>query len=313
MKKLLFLLIVIVPVAWFGRGVFFGDELSVLNAPVSEVRVTVVEDSVPLEVTAHARTVGEVFSAIGSPLGEYDRVLPGAETVVRDGMTIEVVRMRSVTLVVDGDERTVVTRAPDVAALLAEAGETVGDSDEVLPSLLHMVSDEMIVELLHVETREETREVSVPFETVTREDDDVKFGATEVLAEGTKGVATVTERVTFKGGEEIDREEISRVVTTAPEDRIVATGTKLELGKKHIGVASWYAYKDCDCAANPWLPKGSYVKVTNTANGKSVVVMINDRGPFVPGRIIDLDKTAFEKIASPYRDGVIDVIMEEVK
>ena len=56
---------------------------------------------------------------------------------------------------------------------------------------------------------------------------------------------------------------------------------------------------------------GSYAKVTNTANGKSVIVQINDRGPFGPGRIIDLDKVAFAKIAS-IGAGVIGVKVEEV-
>ncbi|PJA85492.1 MAG: septal ring lytic transglycosylase RlpA family lipoprotein, partial [Candidatus Moranbacteria bacterium CG_4_9_14_3_um_filter_45_14] len=56
---------------------------------------------------------------------------------------------------------------------------------------------------------------------------------------------------------------------------------------------------------------GSFVKVTNTENGKSVIVKINDRGPFVPSRIIDLDKVAFAKIAS-IGAGVIAVRMEEI-
>ena len=41
-------------------------------------------------------------------------------------------------------------------------------------------------------------------------------------------------------------------------------------------------------AANRSLPFGSKVRVTNTKNGQSVVVTITDRGPFVPGRVIDL-------------------------
>jgi rare lipoprotein A len=56
---------------------------------------------------------------------------------------------------------------------------------------------------------------------------------------------------------------------------------------------------------------GSYVKVTNTANGKSVIVKINDRGPFGGGRIIDLDKVAFQEIAS-LGQGVAQVKMEEI-
>lgn len=59
-------------------------------------------------------------------------------------------------------------------------------------------------------------------------------------------------------------------------------------------------------AAHLKLPFGTRVKVTNSANNKSVVVRINDRGPYIQGRIIDLSKAMFEKIADSSA-GVIDV------
>ena len=49
-------------------------------------------------------------------------------------------------------------------------------------------------------------------------------------------------------------------------------------------------------AAHKTLPFGTKVKVTNVRNGKSVNVRINDRGPFVAGRMIDLSKEAAKKI-----------------
>jgi len=51
-------------------------------------------------------------------------------------------------------------------------------------------------------------------------------------------------------------------------------------------------------AAHPKLPFGTRVKVTNRANGRSVVVRINDRGPFKKGRVIDLTPTAARAIGS---------------
>jgi rare lipoprotein A len=45
-------------------------------------------------------------------------------------------------------------------------------------------------------------------------------------------------------------------------------------------------------AAHRSLPFGTKVKVTNQRNGKAVVVRINDRGPFIKGRVIDLSKAA---------------------
>lgn len=62
-------------------------------------------------------------------------------------------------------------------------------------------------------------------------------------------------------------------------------------------------------AAHKTLPFDTRVRVTNTANGKSVVVRINDRGPFVAGRCIDLARGAFSKIAS-LSSGVIDARYE---
>jgi rare lipoprotein A len=76
------------------------------------------------------------------------------------------------------------------------------------------------------------------------------------------------------------------------------------------GIASWYGRKFhgqrtssgesydmyAMTAAHPTLPIPSYARVTNPANGRSVVVRINDRGPFHSGRVIDLSYTAAWKL-----------------
>jgi len=82
-----------------------------------------------------------------------------------------------------------------------------------------------------------------------------------------------------------------------------------------IGTASWYGeifqgkptasgepYEMYDMtAAHLTLPMGSYVKVTNLRNGKAVVVRVNDRGPIVPGRIIDLSYGAAQALQFRHR------------
>jgi rare lipoprotein A len=64
-------------------------------------------------------------------------------------------------------------------------------------------------------------------------------------------------------------------------------------------------------AAHLTLPFGTYVRVTNISNNRSVVVRINDRGPFVRGRIIDLSKVAAYDLGMIDK-GVADVILEVV-
>jgi rare lipoprotein A len=49
-------------------------------------------------------------------------------------------------------------------------------------------------------------------------------------------------------------------------------------------------------AAHRQLPLGTKIRVTNLENGKSVVLVVNDRGPFVPGRLVDVSKRAAEDL-----------------
>lgn len=81
-------------------------------------------------------------------------------------------------------------------------------------------------------------------------------------------------------------------------------------GGKETGLASYYSesyngkktangeiYNSSKMtAAHKKLPFGTKVKVTNLSNGKTVKVRINDRGPFIEGRIIDLTRAAADKL-----------------
>jgi rare lipoprotein A len=66
-------------------------------------------------------------------------------------------------------------------------------------------------------------------------------------------------------------------------------------------------------AAHKKLPFGTKVKVTNEANGKSVIVEITDRGPFVKTREIDLSKRAFMDITKHKGAGAMNVTIETIE
>ena len=63
-------------------------------------------------------------------------------------------------------------------------------------------------------------------------------------------------------------------------------------------------------AAHKKLPFGTYIRVTNEANGKSVVVEVIDRGPFVRSREIDLSRRAFMEISGNKSSGKMTVTLE---
>jgi rare lipoprotein A len=94
-------------------------------------------------------------------------------------------------------------------------------------------------------------------------------------------------------------------------------------GASQQGLASYYADKyhgrktansetfdvNAMTAAHRTLPFNTRVRVTNLKNDRSVVVRINDRGPFIEGRVIDLAPAAARKI-DMIRDGVVPVKLE---
>lgn len=66
-------------------------------------------------------------------------------------------------------------------------------------------------------------------------------------------------------------------------------------------------------AAHRKFPFGTKLKITNEANGKSVIVEVTDRGPFTRGRDIDLTKKAFMEIAGSKYGGALKVTIESIQ
>ena len=246
---------------------------------------------------------------------------------------------RDLPVLVRDRDRTVEIAAPaamTVEEILREGGFSLGENDFLSADPAARAGELSVdaegkrrLEITRVELREEKKEVVFAAGEVIKEDPSLPRGKRKISRPGQDGLAEVIYSVRYENGRETARVEVGREILRPPRTEIVLVGTaepsppspvasapaaakkKLKLGKKHKGLASWYRHKGGMFAASPWLPLGSRVKVTNRANGKSVVVTINDRGPFVPGRIIDLDKAAFEKIASPGA-GVIEVKLREV-
>jgi rare lipoprotein A len=88
---------------------------------------------------------------------------------------------------------------------------------------------------------------------------------------------------------------------------VAVTGALTIPASAQCGRASWYALTSKTAsgermnpaamtAAHRTLPFGTKVRVTNKNNGRSVVVRINDRGPFIRGRVLDLSKAAAKRL-----------------
>jgi rare lipoprotein A len=110
---------------------------------------------------------------------------------------------------------------------------------------------------------------------------------------------------------------VRRQVT--PSEHHVATATPAKGG----GVASFYSEGRSTAsgekfdpneltAAHPTLPFGTKLRVTNTATGKSVTVRVNDRGPYVPGRVVDVSYSAAQALGMVH-SGTANVKLDVVQ
>ena len=114
----------------------------------------------------------------------------------------------------------------------------------------------------------------------------------------------------------------NRPYTVLGKDYVPATSLR---AYKERGIASWYGRKFhglktsngetydmyAMTAAHPTLPLPSYARVTNVATGKSVVVRVNDRGPFLHDRVIDLSYAAAHRIGIAAK-GSGEVVVEAI-
>jgi rare lipoprotein A len=119
----------------------------------------------------------------------------------------------------------------------------------------------------------------------------------------------------------MDRKSKSALVAATLTAAMVM-GLSINDAAAQCGRASWYALHSRTAsgermnpsaltAAHRTLPFGTRVKVTNRKNGKSVVVRINDRGPFIKGRVLDLSKGAANRLGF-IKSGHTSICMAQV-
>jgi len=130
--------------------------------------------------------------------------------------------------------------------------------------------------------------------------------------------------------EAIRRDKVKKAPYVVNGRRYVPMSLEASRNYEETGIASWYGYetyrqKDGHMTANgeafhpngltaahKYLPLPTFVKVTNLENRRSIILRVNDRGPFVEGRIIDLSAGAARKLGF-YEQGTARVRVEALE
>lgn len=111
--------------------------------------------------------------------------------------------------------------------------------------------------------------------------------------------AAMVELVPVQPAAQVPAPEAEVAAPSAPAETVLGSGSASYYAAKFHGrrTASGERFDNGEMtAAHRTLPFGTRVRVTNPANGRSVVVRINDRGPFTRGRLIDVSRAAAEEL-----------------
>ena len=307
-----YLLPILILLVIFFSWKFFVREKRVLGLSSQPNKVTLNDNGISGSVETNANSVQEFLDEQDLKISDKDIIYPGKESSIIPGTKINIQRIKNVSVIADGEEIEIYGFEETVEKISLADHRNFKGEDIIKPLRESFAYNDLKIKITRVEIKEEIEEESITFKTIEEEEDnELSWRTKKVTQKGVKGTKEIKYEVAYHDGEEISRKIINTEIVEEPVSEIVTQGTYVKLGKSHTGLASWYAYTGTMSAANPWLPMGSYVKVTNKDNGKSVIVKINDRGPFGEGRIIDLDKIAFEKIAS-LGQGIANVKMEEI-
>ena len=285
---------------------------STKNFNSDQKKIELTDNNLNFELTSKAGTIEEFLSEHKIALKENDLIIPSKNTKLFSGASIIIKRAKNITIK-EANKKTQTYSLLDTVeqAIWENKDINLSDDDITNPARQSLISDGMEIAVIHVVIKEETKKQDIDFKTISNEDDKLGWRVKKVTQKGIKGVREIRYKVVYHDNKEISRKVLESNVVKEPTEEIVTQGTYMKLGKANKGQGTWYAWKGGLFAASTTLPRGAYAKVTNTENGKSVVVQINDYGPQGKGRIIDLDKVAFEKLA-PLGAGVIGVKVEQV-
>lgn len=247
------------------------------------------------------------------------------EKLVTDYIAIK--KATTVVLKVDGQEHEIITWAETVQDLLEEQKIELSGGDIVNMPLDRTLKSGHDIKVVRIINKMVTEEESIPAFNSYYFDSKLQLGSQKVHQQSKDGTKKITYNVTYNDGVEVDRKKIEEVVVAQAVPGIIYQNTK-ELASRSsreyavVGVASYYGAKfhgrntasgevynmNALTAAHRTLPFGTIVEVTFMTTGRTVTVRINDRGPFIAGRIIDLSEAAAKQVGlRPYGIGEVRI------
>lgn len=274
-------------------------------------------------------TVREVLEQTGITVASEDYMsMPYGAKLGRIGENkIEIKRAVPVTIEVDGKEYNVKTYKNTVKEVLSDNGISVDEDDKFVGSQLgDKVVSSMDISIIRVDQKTVIEATSVPFKTITKENNRLDKGTKNTVREGKEGIREKTYTVVLENGKQIAKQLVKDIVATNPLDKIVEVGTvlnyktsrgdTLRYSKAMDMRATSYTASFADTGKNPGDPgfgitaTGARVKRGIIAVDPSVIPLGTRVYVEVPGVAADYGYAVAADVGSAVKGNKIDVYLE---
>ncbi|MEV0976757.1 ubiquitin-like domain-containing protein [Streptomyces sp. NPDC049915] len=242
-----------------GRGAHLenGDEIAVRYA--RPVRLTI--DGQPREVWTTAHTVQEALEQLGVRAQGAYLSIARSQRIGRAGLALDVRTERAVTVMADGQTRTIRTNAATVREAVEQAGFTLRGQDTTSVAPGSFPRDGQTVTVLRIRGSKEVREELIPFRE-RRTDDPSLFRGTEVVEQqGHPGLRRVTYTVRTVNGVRLKPRREQTELVRRPRTQIVRVGTRALPASVHgADHLNWQSLAVCESGGRPDAvdPSGTY-------------------------------------------------------
>jgi Domain of unknown function (DUF348)./G5 domain./3D domain. len=188
-----------------------------------DVKVSV--DGTVQSYKTYKTTVGEFLTEKGIELGPEDKVYPGRDIKLKDGMTVTINKAVPIILTDGGVTKELKTTEKTVGDFLKASNIVLGDSDKVFPGLTAALVPYVNIKITRVTEKTVVEQKEIPYDVSKRENRKMDQGTTKVVQEGENGLAEVTYRVTYEDGKEKTREVLAERIIKEPLSKIIEVGT----------------------------------------------------------------------------------------
>ena len=178
----------------------------------------------------------------------------------------------TITLIADGETRTITSEAQTVHDLLLQEGITLDNDDRVSPPENSFLTNNLTVRVVRVTVQTDTEERIIPYGRETVRDATLPAGQTRLLSAGVNGLQVDTYAITLEDGVEVERRLIQRVTVRQPQNELLLIGARQEVVAAPIsGTIAYLA------AHNAWVMR-------NTSGNRHRLTVTGD----LDGRVFDL-------------------------